>query len=278
MINKLNSFVFRFAKNNFSIFLRKILNIRYPAIDLQYNEVSSDLFFWKCSNEWETFFNIYHLGPIISPNFKESYNGIIEFYDKNGNIIHRSTIKLKYGKNNLLTLNKLLINLDLKDTYGTFSVFHDVPNNSFYKQNKICIAERGAVSYRKKNDGSLLRSYVHGNINASAMNIKTKNSRVVGLEQKKIFKYRFQLNLDDAVKSEIILINFLSRAASVKIFTYYDKKKKLIRENVISPRGCSTLFFDESKKNNIIEIESKINFLRPLLFKYYNHHFDVLHG
>ena len=134
-------------------------------------------------------------------------------------------------------------------------------------------------TYKRKTDKSELRSYSHGNTNAVAFSLKTHTSRLIGVLQKDNQYFRSQLKLDDSVSSEIILVNFLKKNAKIKVFHYKNSGKEQLNEITIASGGLAILKSSEDfSLKYLVEFESKINFLRPVIFKYYENHFDVLHG
>lgn len=267
------------SKTPVALYLRQVFNFHPPAINLKYSEVSSDLFIWRDVTLWDTYFNIAHLGPILNPYYKENYNAIIEIFDSNGIKIASRVVVLVYGESNLLYINDLLEGCDKSIANGTFAVFHLANVDAMFNNEKICIAERGFVSYKRKSDSSRLRSYAHGNANAVAYSINKHSSRRLGVVQKTVQHYRFQLSLSDALYSEVALVNFLSSDTLVSIYQYKNTSKVKLTEIKIPSGGLWVLTsLNDFNPEFPIEFQSTLNFLRPVIFKYYENHFDVLHG
>jgi hypothetical protein len=268
-----------FSRSPIGLYLREKLNVYPPAINLRYSEVSSDLFIWRDPSIWNNYFNIAHLGPILNPNYQDSYNALIEFYDSTGSKVGSKQVMLVYGVNKLLDINELLIDMSKSGGNGTFAIFHLADIKAIFNGEKICIAERGFVSYKRKSDKSLLRSYSHGNTNAVAYSLKKRTSRRIGVVQKNKQYFRSQLSLDDAVSSEIALVNFLEKEAEIGIYQYKNGVKEKLKNVRINSGGLAIIQSDiDFDSKYLLEFESKLNFLRPILFKYYENHFDVLHG
>jgi hypothetical protein len=268
-----------FSRSPLGLFLREKLNIYPPAISLRYSEVSSDLFIWRDPNDWDTYFNLTHLGPILNPNYQDSYEALIEFYDAHGKLLGDAKVPLIYGVNALTDIINLSSGKCTLGNSGTFAVFHLADKHAFFGDAKICIAERGFVSYKKRVDQSMLRSYAHGNANAIAYSMDNHKSRCLGVLQKSMHYFRCQLTLQDAVSSEIALVNFLDTDAEVGVYQYKNNTKEKLTHITIHAGGLallkSGLDFDATC---LLEFESRINFLRPVIFKHYQNHFDVLHG
>lgn len=268
-----------FSRSPIGLYLREKLNVYPPAINLRYSEVSSDLFIWRDPNAWNNYFNITHLGPILNPNYNKDYFALIEFYDSTGNKIGSKQVMLVYGLNKLLDINELLLDINKLEGNGTFAIFHLADINSIFNGEKICIAERGFVSYKRKSDNSLLRTFCHGNANSIAYCLKKHKSRRIGVLQKDIQFFRSQLRLDDADSSELAFVNFLEIETTIGIYQYKNGIKEKVKDIQMNSGGLvmlkSGLDFDSQY---LLEIESKINFLRPVIFKFFKNHFNVLHG
>jgi len=278
-LNTVKRQIREFSRGPLGLFLREIFNIYPPAINLGYSEVSSDLFIWRDPSIWDNYFNIAHLGPILNPHYQDSYDVLVEFYGSCGKLLGGKKLAVSYGENRLFNLSELSDGLCKNGENGTFAIFHLVDIKEMLNGERICIGERGFVSYKRKSDASLLRSYAHGNVNAVAYSLKTQTSRCIGVKQKNNLYYRAQLRLDDAISSEIALVNFLEKDTDITMYQYKGGLKEKLKSINVSSGGVviiqSELDFDD---RYIIEFESKVNFLRPVIFKYYENHFDVLHG
>lgn len=267
------------AKTKLGIYVRYFLNIQPASMNLAYSEVSSDLFLWRDIHSYENFFNLSHLGPILNPFYTNSYMALVEVFDSEGFSLGSQEFKLKYGEAILLDINEIICRNDKYSKGGTFAIFHLVNIGLLFDNEKICVAERGLASYRLKSDISTLMSSVHGNANAIACCPKTKKIRLLGCFQKKLHQYRCQLDLGDALYTELIVVNFLSESLDVNVYEYRAHDRVMIKQFTMPPGGMVVLDsrFDFNFES-IIEFESHLNFLRPVIFKYYSNHFDVLHG
>lgn len=268
-----------FFRGRVGLFLRQKLDVYPPAISLTYTEISSDLFIWRDPAVWDTFFNITHLGPILNPEYQSDYSVLILFNDANGVVLGQSELILKYGETALIDIFELSKGRIKMGEDGTFSIFHLADTKELFGDVRVCIAERGFVSYKKKNDQSHLRSYAHGNMNAVAYSSITKKSRCLGVFQKQKQFYRHQLSLGDAASVEIAIVNFLSVESKISIFEYKNNSRKHLKDIIIPSGGLRLLQSNtDFDLHSFVEFESNINFLRPVIFKHYENHFDVLHG
>ena len=223
------------AKMPTVLFFRELLNFYPPSINLKYSEVASDLFIWRDVSNWDTYFNIAHLGPILNPYYKEEYSAIIELYDSQGSTIETKKISLVFGDSYLLSINDLLVTCKEKYTSGTFAVFHLANLTALFGNKRVCLAERGFVSYKRKSDVSVLRAYAHGNMIATGFCLIKNISRRLGVYQKAKKYYRQQLTLEDSLYSEIALVNFLSSDILVGLYQYKEHLKINLMKISIPP-------------------------------------------
>jgi hypothetical protein len=267
------------SKSRLGIYIRHFLNIYPASMSLSYGEVSSDLFLWRDVNVYDNYFNLNHLGPVLNPHYTDSYKALLVIYDSDGIRLASQEFILEFGKANLVSINDIVPNNKKKIKGGTFAIFHLANLKIMFDNQKICLAERSIACYKLKSDTSDFMSSVHGNSFAIACNPTTMAIRLIGCYQKKLQQYRCQIDLSDSLYCELVVVNFLTKPLVVCVYEYCSDNKKKIKEFTMSPGGMVTLDsrydFDI---NSIIEFESHLNFLRPLIFKHYTNHFDVLHG
>jgi hypothetical protein len=267
------------AKTRLGIHVRNFLNLYPASMSLSYKEVSSDLFLWRDIDLYDNYFSLCHLGPILNPNYTDSYRVLVVVFDFDGYRMASRELTLEYGNVSLLYINEIIPESLNKTKGGTFAVFHLINLKKMFDNQKICLAERGLAFYKLKSDISDFMSSIHGNVYAIACNPMTRRIRLIGCLQKKLHYYRCQLDLSDALYCELVAVNFLTKPLVVNVYAYYADGKKKIKEFVLSPGAMVIL---DSRKDfhigSIVEFESYLNFLRPVIFKHYENHFDVLHG
>jgi len=184
------------------------------------NAVFSDRFVWKNDSDWKTYFDLYHLGGILNPDFIEPYEVSIFFFDAAGKEICRKDIEVQFGQKQAVD-----VSLILKEKHqgsGTFLVFHKVAHDVIFGKSPSCLFERGYTSYQRRSDNSPLRSYVHGNLSNCALDIRTlkiKNTAKAGAKN----YFNSQLMLDDCEFFELFLTNPIDAPLS---FTaeFFDKE------------------------------------------------------
>ena len=140
------------------------------------------------------------------------------------------------------------------------------------------LTERQYVSYSWK--GDLVRNFVHGNIyGLSKLPNNNKTQPVVYL-QPKIQVYRPQLRFDDCDRFELIFSNPCNEPNKLLVRVFDENWLELERrESLVPPKGLEVLDFDNRSRQMVLaENQSRIGLWRPIIFKYYESSFDVLHS
>ncbi len=259
------------------LMLRDLLGVRPTPFYPRMSESVSDLFLWRNDDVWETYFDLFHIAGVINPDFTDEYDVLICLYDPIGVLINTETVKVAFGEIKQLKLQGLLRG---RQGFGTFAIFHMVDNDRLFG-GLSCIAERGYTSFRRKTDQSRLRSYVHGNLPVIGMDQHTRRIRTLGLRS--IFRqyfYRPQVTFDDCRVFEICLANPVAKPISFTL-ELLDVRGEVIEriQHVLLESGSfcfSSLGLN--KPVQWVNLTSKVRILRPIIFKYYESHFDVLHG
>ena len=241
------------------------------------NNPVSDLFVWRKSSKWQTYFDLYDIGSFYSeiPS-KREVNAKIIFYNQFGFKINEHTVNLNPNQNRCIEISSFI--KGEKETFGTFAVFHsNIP--SIFIEHKSYLTERGFVSYKyNKNE---LRHYVHGNFDA--ISISDNLSYLLGVSSILEREYKLQFNLEDTEKYEFILINYTNKQQEVML-TFMDEAKNKeisVKKYSINPNGCCLC---NSAVNYIgnsrLVISSNLVMARPFVFRYgvNKNFFDVFHG
>jgi len=243
----------------------------YPFLpDL--DEVVSDLFLWRSDARWETHFDLCHLAGLVNPRMHRPYEVLIRLHDAGGGVIDTHIREVHYGTVQTLGLEELV---GPRQGHGTFSVFHLVNAAEVFGTERTCLTERGYVSYRRRGDP--LRSYVHGNLYGAGCHPVTRRIRNLGAKSRRDQAYRPQVRLDDCEYAELALCNFSDESIEVAVDAMNGGSKggqyllapsaSLLLDTRSALAGCA-----------LASLRSKVAFLRPLIFKHYETHFDVLHG
>lgn len=259
------------------LILRDLLGVRPSPFYPQLSESVSDLFIWRNDEDWETFFDLFHIAGIICPDFTEEYDVLIVLYDPVGLMLNTETIRVRFGEINLIKLQSLLHGCQ---GFGTFAVFHMVDNTRLFA-GLSCISERGYTSFRRKVDQSRLRSYVHGNLPVIGIDQHTRKIRTLGLSSiYRQYFYRPQVTFDNCKVFEIYLANPVAKQISFTL-ELIDVHGEVIRriQHVLLERGSfcfSSLGLNKTVR--WVNLISRVRILRPIIFIHYNSHFDVLHA
>ena len=126
--------------------------LRIPTFS---SSLVSDLFIWRSSPEWETFFEL-----IDIPSLFEDQNGLgyvtVIFFNTNGMQVLEKKIWLYPNRRRILNVS-FLIGREYGEI-GTFAVFHSSTPKVISNLDAF-LAERGYVNYCYRN--SPLKSYCH---------------------------------------------------------------------------------------------------------------------
>ncbi len=235
--------------------------------------VFSDLFIWRKSSEWETFFELMDMPGLFSENEVGARPVSFVFFDKEGRVFHNKTLIPVTNARNFLNISKL-IDGDIGE-YGTFAVFHDAtPDNiKIFGSN---LAERGYVSYRYRE--APLRSYVHGNFDAIAHSAN-KSPQLMGGDGLRRREYHLQLLLDDHNVYEFLIVNTTSRLQKV-VFETRTREGSLCNTRVtqVQPGGNDLFKLVPEHREKRIVIISRLIMARPLIFRIQDKKMDVFHG
>ena len=235
--------------------------------------VFSDLFIWRKSAEWETFFELVDMPRLFSESGVSACSVSLVFFDKDGRAFLNKTLTPVPNARNFLNISKL-IDCEVGE-HGTFSVFHDAtPDN--LKVFGSYLAERGYVSYRYRE--APLRSYVHGNFDAIA-HFADKSRQLMGGDGLRRREYHPQLLLDDQNVYEFLVVNTTSKLQKV-VFETRTKEGSLCNTRVtqVQPGGNDLFKLVPEHREERIVIISRLIMARPLVFRIQDKKMDVFHG
>ncbi len=235
----------------------------------------SDLFIWRKTQEWETFFELLNLPSLFGDGFKNDSYATFQLFNAKGDHFAESRVFCDPGRRHTVRISDLLGKNSSE--FGTFAVFHS-NTPELVKTNRAYLAERGYVSYRYR--GSPLRSYVHGNLDAIAYT-PDKKFELLGttgaLKREFIIQHEFY---EDSTY-EIALVNPSSSGQSVvvKLLSFPDGNQVSCEELSFKPGEAKFIplrFTGQSQVRAIIK--SRLVMARPLIFHICNQKLDVFHG
>ena len=233
----------------------------------------SDLFVWRNSTIWETFFELTDLLSLFEESGNLSRQVTFVFFDNFGCKFLEKTFDLEQNLRFTLALSEIIGNVPSQ--FGTFAVFHS------HTPNSICalgshIAERGYISYRYR--GAPLRSYVHGNLDAIAR-LPDLSLQMIGGRGLRLRNYNLQYDLSNHGIYELGMVNPTSKklriaceALSCDGFISSSQVVDLL------PRGAHLFSVFPKHEQLRVVISSRLIMGRPLVFLIQNQTMDVFHG
>ena len=236
----------------------------------------SDLFVWRNSDVWQTFFELTDISGLFVDHEKmpEHYVTFF-FFDNEGVLLFEKRLDLICNQRQTIDLSVFL--LDSKCTFGTFCVFHSYTPKVVSDLGSF-ITERGYVSYRY--NGAPLCAYVHGNFDAISL-WPDKRMKMLGVKSFLPREFRVQHELLGPALYEIGVVNSSSKVQhlSCQILSIQSGKILDIYKTVMLPRGVHVfqVKLEQSATARVI-IKSHLVMARPLVFRINNHKMDVFHG
>ncbi len=236
----------------------------------------SDLFVWRNSDVWQTFFELTDISGLFLDHEKmPGRYATFFFFDNEGAVLFERRLDLICNQRQTIDLSVFLSNS--KCTFGTFCVFHSYTPKVVSDLGSF-ITERGYVSYRY--NGTPLRSYVHGNLDAISL-WPDKSMKMLGVNSFLPRKFRLQHELLGSALYEIGVVNPSSKVQhlSCQILSSQSGEIWDIQKAVMLPRGTHVfqVKLEQSAVARVI-INSHLVMARPLVFRINNQKIDVFHG
>jgi len=254
----------------------------------------SDLFLWRKSENWETFFDLTNLASLFYDTNGESKslfdNGPVRIviFDSNGKVVN--DIKFNPPTYKQLRVNISRLACGTRDKEGTFCVLHSSTPPAISKLGCF-LAERGYVSYSYC--GCELRSYVHGNLDAvSALS----DDRIERLGGTSFFlrQFRLQYELLGKAKYEVAIVNPSTSKQDIFCDVIEARHKPSINKEsrsnspseivtkvlhvVLQSGGCHIFEVKPGDTPKRLRIRSRLVMARPLVFCLNDTTMDVFHG
>ena len=235
----------------------------------------SDLFVWRNSEDWKTFFELIDIPGLFvdHENTSERYVTLV-FFDSDGILFLEKRLELVHNKRQTIDLSGFLSKSE--NPVGTFCVFHSYTPEVVIGLGSF-ITERGYVSYCYKK--APLRAYVHGNLDAIALQAD-KSMQLLGTTSFRTREYRLQHELLGPALYEIVIVNPSSRDQRFSCQVFSTLGEILDTQEIqLRPRG-SYVFQVQIKQSQTarLTINSHLVMARPLVFGINNHKMDVFHG
>ena len=233
----------------------------------------SDLFVWRNSEEWETYFELTDLPGLFEEPKSTVGHVVLVFFNASGQSFLEKVVEIRTGHRKTLALSTLIGKNH--GIAGVFSVFHEHTPKRLQALGSY-VAERGYVSYRYL--GSPLRSYVHGNLDAIAR-LPDQSLQLLGGQSVRLREYNLQHVLEKQGRYELGIVNPTLKMQRIVCRTLSASGKMMGSQTTTLP-PCGSHLFEVSPEHvqQRIVISSRLVMARPLVFCIHNQTMDVFHG
>lgn len=233
----------------------------------------SDLFVWRNSEEWETFFELTDLQGLFAGLDSAGGHVTLVLFDCTGQPFLEKTVEIPPGRRITFALSEII---DSRFGHvGTFSVFHAHTPQSVQGLGSH-LAERGYVSYRYRS--APLRAYVHGNLDAIAR-LPDKSLQLLGGQSFRRREYNLQHALGTRGYYELGIVNPTPKKQRIDCRTLSASGELLGSQTVdLPPRGSHLFRVAPEDAQQRIIMSSRLVMARPLVFHIQNQTMDVFHG
>lgn len=234
----------------------------------------SDLFIWRKTNEWKTYFELLDINTLINAENQDSGNNSATFviFDSSGSEIIREKVVVNPGRQTI-DINSLIP--DGFEGSGTYACFHDIIPKAILNSGSF-IAERGYSGYQWKDLGA--RGYVHGNLDAIAKS--DQGIELLGTSWKKNLLYKLQHELTGPAIYEFALVNPTKSHQKVEFVIKNPLDGTEINELAHIGSRASVIKQVQVKAGERLQlaIRSKLYMARPVVFRLQTSSMDVFHG
>lgn len=269
MIRLLPKPMINFFRNQVSL-----VNIPYSK-----ESVISDLFPFRIQGGWETHFELLNIPALIDPEHQINniYDVKFMFFDENGNLFYEWIKQEKGCFRQTISINEILKGKS-NSGFGTFACFHENYLPRLQEQGGF-LAERGYIGF-SNHAISKMKGYVHGNLDALALN---SNGTILCLGKSFRYKnneYRLQHLLEGPATYEMGFVNTSLSGEYLTLELLLPDNATVKKERRFIPSKGITWFsekiiYDEPRR---VIIHSKLNLPRPVILRVEEESFDVFHG
>jgi hypothetical protein len=235
----------------------------------------SDLFLWRNSNEWETFFELIDMQALFTGAVNAGRSVKIIFFDAKGRLFLEKSVNMEPFRRKTLAVSEIIGNVG--GEYGTFAVFHSHTPKELTSIGSH-LAERGYLSYRHRQ--APLRAYVHGNLDAVA-HLSDHCLQLLGGRSLLQREFRLQHILARQGVYELGIVNPTVTNQAI-ICQKLSGDRKVIGEErtYLPPRGSHFFRIMPTSNQNWqwIVLRSRLVMARPIIFRLENDTADVFHG
>jgi len=256
---------------------RAIWNYKQPlSLIPELGAPISDLFIWRNSAEWETFFELTDVSGLFADHTMSANRyATLFFFDNRGNPFFEK--RLNFGIQRRQTIEVSQFVSGSVSPIGTFCVFHSHIPQAVTDLGS-CLAERGYLSYRYL--GAPLRGYVHGNLDAISL-LPNQSLKLLGAHSFLEREYRLQHELRGPALYEIAIVNPSRRdqLVSCEVLSLSGEEVLEKQDVQLSPKGCHLFPVSVNPSQPVrVVMTSHLVMARPLVFRTNEQKMDVFHG
>lgn len=238
------------------------------------NEPVSDLFVWRSSADWQTFFELIDIPSLFEDADTSRYVDIV-FFNTNGRKVLDHRIALDANKRQTLNVSSIIG--QSFGELGTFAVLHETTPRDITGMDAH-LAERGYVSYCYRN--APLKAYVHGNLDAISKGEDGVLQWLGGIGFLRR-EYHLQHKIELGVMYEFGLVNPSAQRQEFlcKLISASGKEEVGSSEFELDSGGVR-IFSIQAKGSSDARliVQSRMIMARPVVFRIHNHIMDVFHG
>jgi hypothetical protein len=199
------------------------------------------------------------------------------FFDEAGKLFYEWIKEEKSCLRQTIILNEIITDKS-NSGFGTFACFHENYLPRLQEQGGF-LAERGYVGYSNQAI-SKMKGYVHGNLDALALN---SNGTILCLGKSFRFnnnEYRLQHLLEGPATYEMGFVNASKSGEYLTLELLSPDNTTVKKESRFIPSKGITWFLLKISSNEPrrVIIHSKLNLPRPVIFRIEDKSFDVFHG
>jgi hypothetical protein len=234
----------------------------------------SDLFVWRSSDEWQTFFELIDISSLFGDGHAWQHVTLI-FFDESGQRISKTRIGLQANCRQTLDISSMVGRAH--GTVGTFAIFHPATPSEITKLGSF-LAERGYVSYRYRD--TPLKAYVHGNLDAIAQG-PDDELHLLGGRSFLNREYSLQHELQQSANYELGMVNPTPTPQRCALNLISAHGGGIISTQLVdlAPGGLKLVPIQVNNLESVrLVIKSRLIMARPLVFRIQNLRLDVFHG
>ncbi len=274
---RIKNSVIRFLPKSVVRFLKNQVSL--ANIPKQKKSVVSDLFPFRIHDGWETYFELLNVPMLIDPQHQKNtkYSVRFIFFDESGKCFYEWNKEEQGCFRQTINLNELLNDKSISG-YGTFACFHENYLPHLEAQDGF-LAERGYTGYANQ-AYSKAKGYVHGNLDALAMNEQGETLCLGKSFRLRNNEYRLQHQLEGPATYELGFVNTSASTQSIQVEILSEDNQQVKLEKKYVPSKGIVWFSHKISSNDPLRvvIYSKLNLPRPVVFRVEENSFDVFHG